>query len=158
MKAMHLACVLCAALFSTLAGAKAIIGVYENASIPEFDLTLKAKIDTGARHSSLHAENIKLFKKEDRQWVSFSTKNDKGELVSFTKPVHRIAKIKRHNGVSQQRPVIITNICIANTLYIAEINLIDRSALNYPMLIGRSYLKHNFLVDVSEKYTKKPQC
>ena len=85
--------------------AKVIIGIYEQVALPTKGLVLKAKIDSGAKNTSLHAVNIKLFKQNDKDWVSFDTINGKGETLSLSAPIYRIARIKRHSGVSQERPV-----------------------------------------------------
>ncbi len=143
---------------SSLSFAKTVIGIYEHVALPVQGLTLKAKIDSGAKNSSLHAVDINLFLQNGRQWVSFKTENGKGEVINLSAPVHRIAKIKRHNQPSQKRPVIKTEVCIGNTLRTVEVNLIDRSVLNYPLLIGRSYIEDNFLIDVSQSYTREPNC
>lgn len=146
-------------LFSSLPSyAKQIVGIYETVSLPTKGLELKAKIDSGAKNSSLHALNIKRYQQNNKEWVSFDTVGKKGEKISLSAPVARIAKIKRHNGISQERPVIIVGVCIGNILRDVEVNLIDRSILNYPMLIGRTYLEGNFLIDVSKQYTAKPNC
>lgn len=145
-------------LVSPSAFAKQVIGIYETVALPTEGLELKAKIDSGARHTSLHALDIKIFKQNGKDWVAFKTNNGKGDTISLSAPVHRIAKIKRHNAPSQSRPVIITGVCIGNVLRNVEVNLIDRSRLNYPLLIGRSYIEGNFLIDVAVKNTVKPNC
>jgi len=137
---------------------KQIVGIYEKVSLPTKGLVLKAKIDSGAKNSSLHAVNIKRYQQNNKEWVLFETVDKKGGKIALSAPVARIARIKRHNGISQERPVIIVGICIGNILRDVEVNLIDRSILNYPLLIGRTYLDGNFLIDVSKQYTTKPNC
>lgn len=145
-------------LMSSSVFAKQIIGINEEVSLPIEGLTLKAKIDSGARNTSLHATNVKLFKQNEKDWVSFTTVDGKGGTIVLSAPVHRVARVKRHNGPSQNRPVIITSVCIGNVLRNVEVNLVDRTKLNYPLLIGRSYMEGRFLIDVSLKYTVKPNC
>lgn len=145
-------------VFSPMALAKQIIGIYEKVALPVHGLVLTAKIDSGARNSSLHAVNIKLFQQNDREWVSFDTVNGSGGMIHLSAPVHRIASVKRHSGKSQKRPVVIMSVCIDRILRNVEVNLIDRSILNHPLLIGRSYLEGRFLIDVSKKYLFKPNC
>jgi hypothetical protein len=145
-------------LSSPFLSAKQIIGIYEKVALPTEGLVLKAKIDSGAKNTSLHALNIQLFQQNGKQWVSFDTVNGNDEKISLSAPVHRIAKVKRHNALSQKRPVIITGVCLANFLRNVEVNLIDRGRLNYPLLIGRTYLEGTFLIDVSLRYTTQPNC
>jgi len=145
-------------VISPFSHSKQIMGIYEKVALPTQGLVLKAKIDSGAKNSSLHAVNIKLYQQNEKEWVSFDTLDGHGDQVSLSAPVHRIARIKRHNGASQKRPVVIMGICVGNILRTVEVNLIDRSRLNYPMLIGRTYLDGNFLIDVSQQYLQKPNC
>ena len=57
------------------------------------------------------------------------------------------------------RVVVLMGICLGNTYRETEVNLIDRSGLNYPMLIGRRYLAgNNFIVDSGLAYSVKPEC
>ncbi len=143
---------------SPMGFSKQIIGVNEQVELPIEGLKLKAKIDSGAKNTSLHALDIKRFEQNGKDWVSFKTTDGEGKLIDLSSPVHRIARIKRHNSPSQERPVILTTVCIANVLRTVEVNLIDRSKLIFPLLIGRSYLDGYFLIDVSLKYTTKPNC
>ncbi len=64
-------------------------------------------------------------------------------------PVHAIKKVKSSNGTIQERIFIKTVIEIAGKAYKAKLSLTDRAEMKYPMLIGRTYLKGRFLVDVS---------
>jgi len=145
-------------LASPFSYAKQIVGIYEKVALPTQELILKAKIDSGAKNTSLHALNIKLFQQNEKEWVSFDTLDGRGGLVSLSAPVYRIARIKRHNGASQERPVVIMGVCIGNISRKVEVNLIDRSRLNYPLLIGRTYLDGHFLIDVSQQYLQNPNC
>jgi len=137
---------------------KQIIGIYETVSLPTKNLVLRAKVDSGATNSSLHAVNIKRYYHHQREWVSFDTVNENGNVVSLSAIVKRTAKIKRHDGNSQERPVIEIGLCIGSIFREAEVNLIDRSMFDYSLLIGRSYLEGNFLIDVSIEYSAKPDC
>ncbi len=76
----------------------------------------------------------------------------------FERRVERTVTIKRHLGESQERPVIRLGVCLKNTYRETEVNLTDRSGFNYQMLIGRRFLKDEFVVDPGETATSKPDC
>ena len=140
------------------AQAKDVIGRLENVKINNSDLMFSSKIDTGAKSSSLNAKNIHLIKKDDAIWVKFDVTNRNGQSASFEKPLKRIVKIKRKGASTQQRPVILLDICLGTTLKKVEVNLVDRSNFNYQMLIGRSFLRGSFIVDVDMTHTSEPRC
>ena len=64
----------------------------------------------------------------------------------------------RHTGNSQMRPVILLRICLGGVRKEAEVNLVDRSRFKYPLLIGRSFLAGDFLIDSDQTYLLKPLC
>lgn len=144
-------------VFNT-AQAKDIIGRLENVSINHSGLVLQAKIDTGAKNSSIHATNYHLSRKEGEIWVKFDVTNKAGKTTTLEKPIVRFVKIKRKEASTQQRPAILLDICLGKTLKEVEVNLIDRSNFNYQMLIGRSFLHGDFIVDVDASFTGAPQC
>lgn len=135
-----------------------VAGWVENVSIFPGDLKIKAKLDTGARNSSLNAKHIEEFERNREKWVRFDLKNWKGRTVSFETKVIRMATIKQHETESATRPVIRLGICLANVYKEVEVNLEDRSKFNYQMLIGRSYLRNSILVDSSATFKVQPDC
>lgn len=137
---------------------KEIAGWIEGVRIHPGNLYLNAKLDTGAKTSSLNAPGMKLFKQKGEQWVRFEIQNKKGKKILIEQKVERIVKIKRKLMFSQSRPVIRLGICMGNTYKEVEVSLIDRSHFNYQMLIGRNFLVDDFLVDPSLTFSKKPVC
>ena len=135
-----------------------VAGWVEYTSLFPGNLKIKAKLDTGARHSSLNAKHIEAFERDGATWVRFELKNWKGRMESFEAAVIRMATIKQHDAESARRPVIRLGICLGNVYKEVEVNLEDRSKFNYQLLIGRSYLKNSFLVDASATFTLKPNC
>lgn len=138
--------------------AKDIVGWTEKAVIYPGDLEIRAKVDTGAKTSSLNCEHQNFFEKVGEQWLRFSVINYQEEKIWLERKVHRIAKIKRHFGGTQQRPVVMLGICLGGVYRETEVNIIDRSGLKYPMLIGRKFLEEQFLVDSSAQFIKPPHC
>jgi hypothetical protein len=84
--------------------------------------------------------------------------NRYSKTVTIERKVHRIVKIKDHDGTPQSRLAILLGICLGSFSKEVEVNLADRSHFNYQMLIGRSFLHSNVIVDPSIKYTTKPIC
>ncbi len=135
---------------------KIILGNYEYVYIPSENLKLKAKIDTGATTTSLHATNIKAFERDGKKWVKFTLENEKGELINKALPISRIVYIKRHGAKNQKRYVVQMRINVANSSQLVDVTLTDRSKFSYPVLIGKNFLTGMVLVDVSKKFTQEP--
>jgi len=140
------------------ARAREIVGWVETAVVYPGNIEVKAKVDTGAKTSSLDCECIKPFKRDGKDWLSFSVKNHQGDVVQLEKPVVRIAKIRRHFGKDQKRYVVMLGICLGSVYREAEVTLVDRSGFNYSLLIGRNFMQDDFLVDPSATFRNKPMC
>ena len=137
---------------------KDIVGRIERVRIYPGDLVLRAKLDTGARNSSLSAPSITKFEKNGETWVRISMKNHKGEEATIERKIIREATIKQKNRDSEKRPVIMLGICLGRKYREVEVNLVDRSEFNYQLLIGRSFLIGHLIVDPELKYTVEPDC
>lgn len=137
---------------------KQVAGWIENVIIFPGNIQIKAKLDTGARHSSLNARNIQEIQRNGEPWIRFEVTNWEGRTVSFEQKIIRTAKIKEHHGQSQERAVTRIGICLGKTFKEVEVNLVDRSKFNYQMLIGRSFLRDSFIVDPSKTFLLEPQC
>lgn len=141
-----------------------IAGWLELVVLAPWQIQLKAKLDTGAKTSSIHAEEIERFKRDGTEWVKFALpkgKRKKSVERVIEAPVVRNVAIKRHNLPPVIRPVVELEFCINDRYYQAEFTLADRGNFNYPVLLGRRFLKNNVMVDASEaflhgkRYTKK---
>ncbi len=135
-----------------------VAGWIENVSIFPGNLKIKAKLDTGARNSSLNANHIEKFERDGVNWVRFKLKNWKGRTENIEARVIRMATIKQHGDKSMTSPVIRLGICLGNVFKEVEVNLEDRRKFNYQMLIGRSFLQKSILVDSSVTFTVQPDC
>lgn len=129
-----------------------IIGEVETVRLPEFNSSFEARIDTGATTCSIDAKDIKNFERDGRKWVSFKIKSrTSDEEKSFELPVVRIVPIRRHGMPDQQRFSVMLNIKIGHLTLEREFTLTDRSAFDYPVLIGRNLLSGIAVVDVTRK-------
>lgn len=138
---------------------KHIIGWIENVQILPENLSLAAKMDTGADHSSLNVIDQMEFMKGENKWIRFSIPLKEDEAMTLERPIRRFAKIKRKGGISQKRAVVLFDLCVGNILKKnVPVNLADRTGFKYPMLIGRSFLKGSAVVDASLTLTQQPSC
>jgi len=138
-----------------------ILGWVEFIRLEPWGIKMPARVDTGANTSSMSARDIEIFRKNSKQWVKFTFDFRKGSeerSVEIERPLVRVLKIKRHDGPSQERPVISMEICLADEVREAEFDLIDRRALNYPVLLGRRALAGYVLVDPARAYLSKAVC
>ncbi len=129
------------------------IGWREKIDLPELGLHgIWAKVDTGARTSVLHCQNIKLVEHDGVPHVSFITLGDEGSETTglCTKPLHAQRTIKNSFGQLEHRYIILTQIQMFGELFDIEISLRDRSEMRFPMLLGRSFVRGKFIVDVSK--------
>lgn len=157
---------LSAALLVTLLGAgpvraetKDIFGWIERVTITEMSRGMKAKLDTGADTSSMHAENIERFKRGDIPMVRFDIVDpDTGELTRLERPLARYVRIREHDGSFQRRPVVWLWLCLGTHRKRVEVNLVDRSQFNYQLLLGRAALQGHAVIDPDLSFTTRPAC
>lgn len=151
------------------AAGKQVYGLNEHTHLTELNLQVAAKLDTGAKTASLSARDITRFKRDGDPWVRFYLAIDEAKNSPIERPLARISKIKRRAGdynpeedekTYTARPVIELEVCLGERLRTIEVNLTDRSAFEYPLLIGSDALtRFGALIDPSIKYAAgKPDC
>ncbi|MEO1489095.1 MAG: RimK/LysX family protein [Pseudomonadota bacterium] len=124
-----------------------IVGWRELVALPDLGFSgVPAKIDTGARTSSLNAQVLEEFEREDGRYVRFCI-DWNGEQHECEAVHVDVRGITSSNGETQRRYVIKTYMKIGEVQFKAEISLADRSEMTFPMLIGRSALRRRFVVD-----------
>jgi hypothetical protein len=136
---------------------KQIVGWVENVSILPDNLTLKAKVDTGADNSSITARNITAVHRDGRRFLQFDVENGKGGTVRLEREQVGIDFIRRHHGNAEERPLVILEICLGKHCRNTLVNLADRSRHKYPLLLGRSFLLDRTLVNPSAKHIAEPR-
>lgn len=141
---------------------KTIIGRLESIALPELAIAeLQVRVDTGAKTSSLHVDNIIKYIEQGKPQVKFDIHPDMhnvSHLISCKATISDIRNIKSSNGSSEQRYVIKTPIRLGTKTWSIEITLTDRSDMNYLMLLGREALGDKFLVDPSQVFLESMQC
>lgn len=138
-----------------VAQGKAILGRVEYIWMEGKQVYLKARVDTGAKSSSLHATNIQRFERDGDKWVRFVVDLDSQHL-QMEAPLERLVKIRQVNtDEMERRPVVKLEIKLGEIKEETEFTLTDRSDMVYPILLGRSFLQDIALVDVARKFTRK---
>jgi len=135
-----------------------IAGWLERARLSPGEIILEAKLDSGARTSSLHAANLKQFKRDGKDWVAFDVTGNDGRTVHIERTLVRIAQVKSALGTDEGRPSVRLGICIGNVYRLTEVNLVDRSDLAKPLLIGRRFIRGRLLVDMGRRHLLEPTC
>jgi hypothetical protein len=134
-----------------------IIGNLELCNLPDLGIfDLEVRVDTGAKTSSLHVDNIRRFRKKGKLLVEFDLHPDiynLEETVKCVAPVVDSRKIKSSNGESEQRHVIQTMFEIGGQAWPIEISLTNRQEMSYLMLLGREGMGNRVYVDPSSAFT-----
>lgn len=132
------------------------IGWREWVSMPEFGVTeIKAKVDTGADNSSLHAFNLERFQQDGVEMVRFEIhprQRKRKPSIECVAPVALERKVKNPGGRSELRPVIRTTLIIAGQEVEALVNLTTRDEMTFRMLLGRRTVRKHFVVDPGRSY------
>lgn len=131
---------------------KVTIGTVEDIILLPWKIKLPARIDTGAAKSSLDARELKVH--ED--WVEFKLPRKHGGQ-HLRLPIIEWRHVRTSEGL-ERRPVVELEICFGSDRIRTPVNLADRSMVKYPLILGRSFLKENFVVDVKRRRTSKPNC
>jgi len=132
-----------------------VIGYIEKVDLPGLELfALDAKIDTGADSCSMHCDDIEVkgrnvvFTLHDEVHPAYHGKR-------LTMPIFKTKNVKSSNGSIEERIFVKSMLKLGANMYEAEISLTNRENMKYPMLIGRRFLSHHYLIDVSHKYITK---
>ncbi len=140
------------------------IGWQEWVSLPYLNIpAVKAKIDTGAKTSSIHAFNIEPYQRGNKEYVKFIIHPLQGNTsidIVCHAPVIDIRGVMSSNAHVENRYVIKSELCLGDRKWEIELTLSDRDPLRYRMLLGREALRSKVLIDPSKslcvtKYTKR---
>lgn len=135
---------------------KIIIGWREWVGLPELGVTgIKAKLDTGARTSSIHAFNVTQFDKPTGMWVSFVIHPVQGRKlpeIACSLPVLGRRVVTSSNGARETRYVVKTSLGLGGMSWPIELTLTNRDEMGFRMLIGREAMRRRVLVDPGKSY------
>jgi hypothetical protein len=135
---------------------RVVVGWREWVALPQADLPwVKAKIDTGARSSSIHAFDLEAFEADEREWVRFSIhpwQRSDEDRTELTVPVLDRREVRSSNGQVEQRYAVAMDVVLAGRALTTVMTLSNRDEMGFRMLIGREALERGFLVDASLSY------
>lgn len=133
---------------------KVIVGSEEWCTFPGLGIpAIKARVDSGAKTSSIHAFNIHKFRRDGEAWVSFEVhplQNNRRTIVRCERPVIDKRIVKSSSGSTETRYVVSTKMRVADDVWEVELTLANRDSMGYRMLLGREAMNGRMLVDPSE--------
>lgn len=133
-----------------------VIGWREWVGMPDLSVErIKAKVDTGARTSSLHAFDMERFTKRNRQWISFSIhpmQRDSKQVIQCEFPIHDLRTVRSSNGRKELRPVIRTRLHLNGDDWLIDLNLTSRDLMGFRMLLGREAVRNRFAVNPGRSF------
>ena len=131
---------------------KISIGILEDVVLLPWGVKIPARVDTGAATTSLDARDLVV--KDD---VAEFKLPEKYGGTKITLPVIRWREVRSASGL-QRRPVVEMRICVGPKVLRTKVNLIDRSRMTYPIIIGRNVLRRGYVVDCLCANILKPSC
>ena len=141
----------------TTADGKMILGETEWIYVEEANGNFMSRVDTGAATSSISAQNVTVFEREGRRWVKFTMPVDGGKSVEVEAQFVKYIRIRQANGL-EDRPIVRMTIRIGSVTEKADFSLTDRSNMDFPVLMGREFIKDVAVVDVArENVQGKPE-
>jgi hypothetical protein len=133
-----------------------LIGWREWIGFPNFEnVRVKAKIDTGARTSAIHADSVEIIERDGRAHVSFiihPNQNDNENTVACVAPLIDRRAITDSGGKTEKRCVVSTLAHLGNQTWSIELSLTDRDSMGFRMLLGRTALRKRFWVQPDKSF------
>jgi hypothetical protein len=134
------------------AGEKIIIGGIEEVLLLPWGVRLPARVDTGAAKSSLDAQELRV----QDDMVEFKLPKKHGGL-KLRLPITDWKHVRTPEGL-ERRPIVELEICLGSRRIRTEVNLADRSMVKFPLILGRNFLREDYVVDVKRRKTAPPNC
>jgi hypothetical protein len=132
------------------------IGWREWLALPDLGIgRIKAKVDTGARSSSLHAFEVEVLGEGKHPLVRFKVhpiQRDSVTIVQCTARLHEYRQITSSSGHRELRPIVKTTILLAEGTWPIELTLSSRDEMGFRMLLGREAIRGRFVVDPNRSY------
>ncbi len=133
-----------------------IVGWREWVSLPGLEVPwIKAKVDTGARTSALHAFDLEEFERDGEHWVRYSVhpwQDTDEDAVPCESPVLDRREVRSSSGHAEERYVVRLDVSLCRRVVDAEVTLSNRDEMGFRMLVGREALVQGFLVDPGSSY------
>lgn len=133
-----------------------LIGWREWLSLPALGIpTIKAKVDTGARSSALHAFDIEVFTEAGREMVRFKVhpfQRDTSATVEAVAELFDRRNVRSSEGTESMRPVILTPVELLGQQWLVEVTLTRRDNMGFRMLLGRQAVRRRFVVEPGRSF------
>lgn len=133
-----------------------VIGWREWVALPDLGIkSIKVKVDSGARSSSLHAPDLKIFDRDGVQWARFKVhplQRSNEKTVEVEAVILEFRSVRSSSGIAKMRPVIVTNVKLLGTKWPVELTLASRDEMGFRMLLGREAFRGRFLVDGGKSF------
>jgi hypothetical protein len=133
-----------------------VIGWREWVGLPDLGIpAIKAKVDTGARSSSLHALDIELFRRGETHMVRFKVypfQRDRRRAVTAEAVLLGRRLVRNSSGQEEFRPIIRTSIEVMGRAWLIYLTLARRDAMGFRMLLGRRAVRRKFLLDPGRSF------
>ncbi|MDB9528631.1 RimK/LysX family protein [Oscillatoria sp. CS-180] len=133
-----------------------VIGWREWVTLPQLGIhQIKAKVDTGARTSAIHAFDVDYFEENGCLMVHFKVhplQRDTKLSIPVTASVLEKRQVRNSGGQAQERPVIQTSVALGTQVWPIELTLTNRDVMGFRMLLGREAVRRRFLVNPGSSY------
>lgn len=116
---------------------------------------VKAKLDTGARSSSVHAFDLEELERDGQRWVRFAIRpwqRSDDDAVVVERPVLDVREVRSSSGHSEERLVVAMDVTLMGRTVTAEMTLANRDEMGFRMLVGREALRQGYAVDPGRSY------
>lgn len=135
---------------------KTLIGSEEWCSFPQLGIpAIKARVDSGAKTSALHAINIKIFDRNGEEWLKFDInpiQNNSKSVIHCEAQLVDQRIVKSSNGTREKRYVIRTDVGLGTHTWQVEVTLTNRDSMGFRMLLGREAMVGRLIVDPEKKF------
>ena len=133
-----------------------LIGWREWVALPDLQTpAIKAKIDTGARSSALHAFDLEILTGTEQTYLRFKVhpqqRSDRG-VIETQAPLLEYRAVRSSNGLVEKRPVIQTSIALGDRAWTIDLTLTNRDVMGFRLLLGRQAIRRQFWVDPGRSF------
>ena len=136
--------------------ARQIVGWREWVALPDLGVDrIKAKVDTGAKTSAIHAWDLEIDVVDGIETAHFSlhpVQRDDLIVITASAPVEGWREVRSSNGETERRPAIVTPVVLGEDRWDVELTLARRDEMGFRMLLGRSALRRRYVVDPARSY------